>query len=122
MDKILTRNRRNFETRGATSGIYWAPLRKDTVRKKVKAGVANPLSPLRFNDRLMRSLSERGAEDQILEVDDDGLRLASTHPAAGYHESGTSNMPRRPPMTIAARHAQEYTGDLNDFIFGTSNG
>jgi hypothetical protein len=121
MDKILNRNRRNFETRGATSGIYWAPLRKRTVQMKIAAGVANPLSPLRFHDSLMRSLSERGAKDQILEVNDEGLRLETTNEKASYHESGTSKMPRRPPMTIPALHAREYIKDLNDFIFGEGN-
>jgi hypothetical protein len=122
VDKILERNRRMYETRGATSGVYWTPLRGSTITRKQNLGVSHPFDPLRrFND-LMKSLSVRGAEHQELDVDDDGIRLASTHPAAGYHASGTRKMPRRPPMVIAAKHAHEYVGDLNDFIFGEENG
>jgi len=119
-DKILHRERRMFETRGATSGVYWAPLRASTVERK--AGFANPSSPLRRTDELMKSLSERHARYQILSVDDLGIELITTHPAAGFHASGTKNMPRRPPLIIPAKHAREYTKDINDFIFGEMNG
>jgi hypothetical protein len=121
-DKILERNRRAFETRGATTGEYWAPLRGKTVERKQNLGVAHPFDPLRRHDKLMDSLSIRDAEFQELDVDDDSIRLSTTHPAAGYHASGTSKMPRRPPMVIPAKHAQEYIGDINDFLFGEDNG
>jgi len=119
MDLILYRNRRAFETRGAATGTYWAPLKKATVEDKIRYGAPHVFSPLRgFTGALMKSLSERDAKYQDLDVDDDGLRLASHRPGVGYHERGTSRMPSRPPMTIPAKHAHEYVGMLNDFIWG----
>ena len=141
MDLILLRERRMFETRGASSGVFWAPLKATTIIRKgggtakrqsgrISAIGGAPRSELipypdrplwRFGD-LMRSLSERGAPHQHLRVDDDGLLLETTHPAAGFHESGTRHMPRRPPLVIPAKHAHEYTSKLNDFIFGERHG
>jgi hypothetical protein len=117
VDKILAREKRMFESRGATSGVYWTPLKGETVKWKVREGSSTPLEPLRFYGSLMKSLTEKGARYQVLDVDDKGLFLETRHPAAGYHASGTSKMARRPPLIIPAKHAQEYIGMLNDFIF-----
>jgi hypothetical protein len=117
-DKILYRERRMFETRGATSGVYWSPLRRTTIRRKQQAGYDQVLNPLIATGALMRSLSARGAKYQHLRVDDKGIELSTSHPAAGYHETGTGHMPRRPPLIIPAKHSHEYVGMLNDFIFG----
>lgn len=122
LDKILARNRRGFETGGASTGVYWAPLKQSTIREKVELGVPFPFSPLRRFGPLEESLSMRGADQQEYNVDDSGLSLRSTVPYAEHHASGTSRMPRRPPMVVAAKHAREYTKDLNDFIFGDNNG
>jgi hypothetical protein len=136
-DKILARERRMFETHGASSGVYWAPLKATTIIRKgggtakrksgrISAiggqpgfeGIPFPERPLwRYGD-LMRSLSERGAEYQHLRVDDEGIDLRSDHPAAEFHTTGTRRMPARPPLVIPVKHAHEYIGMLNDFIFG----
>lgn len=137
VDKVLIRERRLFETRGASSGVYWVPLRATTIlrkkgftakhrsatrRRATPAGAERPVPfpdrPLwRFGD-LMRSLSERHAPYQTLRVDRDSFELGTTHPAAAYHTTGTSRMPARPPLIIPAKHANEYIQDLEDFIFG----
>lgn len=134
LNKILDRERRLFETRGASGGVYWAPLKATTILRKRGgtfkrpgrgSGSTSDKRPIPYPDRplwrygdLMRSLSERGAPNQIIRVDDDGLLLQSRHDSAAFHTTGTSRMPARPPLVIAKRHAQEYTKDLNDFIFG----
>lgn len=116
--KIMQRERRMFETRGATSGVYWSPLKKATVeRKKRDTSIHDPFAPLRETDSLMKSLSERDARYQILEVDADGFTFGTSHPAAGFHMSGTTHMAKRPPLIIPKSHAQEYIGDINEFIF-----
>jgi len=120
-DKILEREARMFQTRGATSGVYWSPLRGSTIRRKTRARDPLVRNPLIATGELMRSLSVRHAKYQRLSVDDKGIDLATTHPAAGFHESGTKHMPRRPPLIIPAKHAHEYIGMLNDFIYGEGN-
>lgn len=119
MDKLLARERRMFETRGASSGRYWAPLKGATVKTKIREGSAHPFDPLRDSDSLMESLSRRGAPLQILDVSEEGLTLGTTHKAAQFHQEGTSKMPARPPLIVPAKHAHEYIGDLNDFLFGS---
>lgn len=122
-DMVLDREAAMFETRGATSGRYWSPLRDSTVRRKQRIpSVVDPFAPLRREDKLMRSLSVRDAEYQILEVSDDGFYLATEHPAAEYHASGTANMPARPPLIIPAKHAREYMQMIRDEVFGEENG
>lgn len=116
VDMVLDRNRRAFETRGATTGTYWAPLKASTIRRKIKAGVADPFAPLRREDKLMESLSEREAEYQVLDVDDDGFYLATEHPSAPFHVDGTANMPARPPFVIPKSHAQEYMRMILDYV------
>jgi len=127
--KIMSRERRMFETRGASSGVYWQPLQPNTIARKGgttfhhhRAGERfdHPSNPLWRTGGLMRSLSERGAKDQILHVDDKGLEFGSRHPAADIHQQGRG-VPRRPPLVVPKKHAHEYIGMLNNFIFGESN-
>jgi len=119
LPKIMRREQRMFETRGASSGVYWSPLKGSTVeRKKRNPDVTHIFDPLRETDALMKSLSERGARYQVLDVDQDGFTFGTSHPAAGFHQEGTGRMRARPPLVIPKKHAEEYIGDINDFIFG----
>ena len=122
IDKILFRNRRAFESRGATTGKYWAPLRVVTILKKESSGFLHPESPLRATDRLMHSLSTLGADDQILNVTHDTMEIGTTVPYAQFHQTGFTSksgreVPARPPMTIAKKHMQEYLKDIRDWVF-----
>lgn len=131
VDKILVRERRMFETRGASSGVYWSPLAPSTIARKQgttfhhKRGgseaIPYPERPLWRYGNLMRSLSERGAPHQILHVDRRGIEFGSSHEAAAKHARGTEYMPARPPLIIPKKHAHEYIGMLNKFIFGETN-
>jgi hypothetical protein len=116
---ILARERRLFETRGASGGRYWSPLKGSTVqRKKRSSHVVDIMAPLRETDALMKSLSERNARYSILRVKRTSLVVGTSHPAAGFHAEGTRDMPRRPPLVIAKKHSHEYIGMINDYIFG----
>lgn len=122
LDKILAREHRMFETGGASSGVIWAPLRRSTIKRKArdKQSGGYPTRPLWRTGDLMRSLSVRHARYQVLDVDDEGIELATTHPAAAVHAGG-HGVPVRPPLIIPAKHAHEYVGMMNDFIFGEGN-
>jgi hypothetical protein len=115
--KLLNRERRMFETHGASSGRYWAPLKPTTIKSKRAEGRPYPARPLWASGELMRSLSERGARYQILDISEDSFVFGTTHPSAEFHESGTRHMPRRPPVVIPAKHAKEYINDIKDWIF-----
>jgi len=113
--KIMNREARMFETRGASSGVYWSPLKSST--RKRKAGSPFPLRPLWREGLLRDSLSVQGAEYQILDVDDDGFTFGTSHPAAEYHVTGTRHMPPRPPLIIPKKHAREYIKDVAEYVF-----
>lgn len=121
LDKIMAREKRMFETRGATSGVYWAPLRGSTVKRKIELNVAHVMDPLRRHGALEESLTHYPADNQVVQVDDEGLLLATTLQYAAYHVTGTSRMPARPPLIVPAKHAHEYVGMLNEFLFGDEN-
>lgn len=117
LELLMDRNRRTFETRGASSGRYWAPLKNTTIKRKIKLGVPDPFSPLRRKDELMESLSTEGAEYQEIDVSDDSVYLATTHPSAEAHAFGTKWMPARPPLIIPKKHAEEYVKMIRDYVF-----
>lgn len=118
VDKMMVAEMRIFETRGASSGRYWSPLRGSTVHIKTKLGVPNVMDPLiRYGD-LRQSLTQMGAQYQVLRVDDDELEFGTDHPAAEYHTYGTKHMPARPPLIVTKRAAAEYIQDIKDFVFG----
>jgi len=123
VDKILERNQRAFDTRGASTGRYWAPLKKATIERKQRLGVSDPFAPLRRTDKLMASLSERHAEHQILEVEDDGFYLSTDLPYAPIHASGDGDrMPARPPLVVPKSHVDEYMKMIKDYvIFGETD-
>jgi phage gpG-like protein len=120
VDMVLDRNAQAFATRGATTGRYWSPLKGSTIKRKQGISLWAPEDPLVRSGDLMFSLTERNADNQILEIDDDGFYLATTLDYAERHVTGDpgTGMPARPPMTIPAKHAQQYIGMINDFIFG----
>jgi len=117
-DKMMIAELRMFETRGATSGRYWSPLRGTTVKIKTKLGVPHIMDPLRRRGDLEESLTVEGAEYQILNVDDSRLEFGTEHPAAGYHTTGTKWMAARPPLIVTKKAAREYIEDIKDFVFG----
>jgi hypothetical protein len=119
VDLVLDRNAQAFATRGATTGRYWAPLRGTTIKRKQGISLWGAEDPLVRSGDLMFSLTERNAEHQVLEIEDDGFYLASTLGYAEHHVTGDpGRMPARPPMVIPAKHANEYIKMINDFIFG----
>lgn len=119
--KIMNRNKRAFETRGATTGKYWSPLKNSTIKSKRASGFLNPESPLRATDVLMDSLSVRGAAHQILRITDDELAIGTSVDYAGFHLTGFmakgTHVPARPPMTIARSHMAEYIKDIRKWVF-----
>lgn len=90
---ILAGERARFET-----GAGWAPLKPATVAQKQAEGMDNGI--LRRTQALMRSLTERGAAGQRLEVTPRSLLFGTDLKRAAYHQSGTARMPARPPLEL----------------------
>jgi phage gpG-like protein len=71
-------------------GDGWAELAESTIRAKGHDQI------LVDTELLMRSLSERGADGQILDITPEGFRFGTEVPYGLYHQHGTVNMPARP--------------------------
>jgi hypothetical protein len=116
--EIMYNELRLFETRGASGGVYWSPLKGPTEARKHGEHKNDPL--IREGE-LRDSLSRRGHHLQILDVNDQGFTFGTRHEAAEFHTTGTRWMPRRPPLVVPAKHQKNYIQDISNFIFGESN-
>ena len=103
-----------FASEGSSGGKPWAPLAATTQETKARAGY--PSKILQAEGGLMASLTQQGAADQILEVDDDRLVFGTGHPAAAFHAKGTSRMPARPPIQISPQGRRQTVKVLQRFV------
>ena len=120
-DRVLAMFDQQFLSAGAYGGDPWEPLSEETLRRK---GMLGPWMILQDSGDLRRSLTQRGAKDNILEMmEPDVLRVGSSDPAGAFAELGTEHSPQRailpaeiPPEEIAAWRdlitAYLLTGDL----------
>lgn len=93
-----------FDSEGASGGKPWAPTKRGDGRTLVDTG------------RLMRSLTEQGAEDQILEVGDSWLVFGTGHEAAIHHQRGTTDLPARPPVQISPQGRRQTVKVIQRFV------
>jgi phage gpG-like protein len=103
-----------FASEGASGGKPWAPLAGSTQETKARAGYSSKI--LQAEGGLMASLTQPGAADQILEVDDDMLVFGTGHPAGAFHGKGTSRMPARPPIQISPQGRRQTVKILQRFV------
>lgn len=73
-------------------GDGWAELAESTVKAKGHDQI------LVDTELLKNSLSQRGADGQILDITPEGFRFGTEVPYAEYHQKGTVNMPARPVL------------------------
>lgn len=83
-----------FGTEGDYLGAPWAQL-SDTYATW-KNGVAPGAKILELTGAMMRSFTSSDAPGSIVEIGPDFVTVGSKDPKAGFHQSGTSNMPARP--------------------------
>lgn len=81
-----------FNSNGRRGGGSWARLKDDTVRKKKSAVI------LQDTGVLKRSVTEPGAEYQILDITNEGIAFGTERPFAAVQQSGSParNIPARP--------------------------
>lgn len=88
-----------FDTEGGHASGGWAPLADSTVREKARKGLDPHI--LRATDRLMTSLTRKFDPENIEAMDGvDAMKFGSSVPYGGYHQTGTSKMPRRRPVAL----------------------
>lgn len=88
-----------FDTQGQHASGGWAPLAASTVAEKARKGLRPEI--LQATGRMKESLTRRFDSGHIEELrGPDTLAFGSRVPYAGYHQTGTSRMPRRRPIAL----------------------
>lgn len=118
--RMLSDERRLFETGGRSGHTPWRPLAKDTRIAKAAAGYRQPSAPLIGTGDEMRSLSERGAPGNIFRVTDTYVIIGSSKPQVDLQMTGTRDMPARPPIQFTRLQQDSYLNILERFIFDGS--
>ena|SRR5215831_14423868 len=89
-----------FYGQGRRGGGSWAPLAPDTIRKKgvgganiLRTDLAKPgyskIGDVNSIDTLYRSMTQKGAPYQILDITNDNVVFGTDRPYAGAHQHGS---------------------------------
>lgn len=89
-------HRLNFQSKGAVGGQVWAPLDPEYAAWKLENYGANGIL-VRTGD-LQRSLTFDNARGAVREIRRTKARFGTSIPYARFHQTGTRNMPERPPI------------------------
>ncbi len=90
---------RQFDTEGANSG-GWTPLAASTVAYKARHGLDPHI--LQATGRLKDALTRKFDPEHTETLSADSLRFGTTVPYGIFHQTGTSRMPKRPPLALTA--------------------
>lgn len=83
-----------FDSQGRRGGGSWKPLDPATIKRKGSSRI------LVETGALEASLTEPGATFQVLKIGPNYVEFGTDHPAAEFHQEGTSRMPRRPLIKL----------------------
>lgn len=101
---------------GATSGVWgpWAPLNPEYAARKRAMGYGSRI--LVRTGRLRDSLTQRGHVDAVFSASPKSMALGTGTPYAGYHQTGTSRMPRREPLRISEAQSRAWVRMIQLFL------
>lgn len=99
-----------FESSGRHGSGGWAKLAESTLEHKTGAGI------LIETGDLERSLTTRGAPDQVLEITSEFLLFGTSLPYAAFHQTGTSRMPRRRPIELTETDRRQIVKQLQSWL------
>lgn len=113
-----------FNSEGRRGGGSWKRLKPDTVRKKgnsqILRGTSNPVyegSNAVGANALLKSLTEPGAQFQILHVTDEVLEFGTDRPYAEVQaEGGGQNVPARPFMNFLDSDVEKWSDWFYDHV------
>ena len=121
-DDFLDEVGESFASRGRSTGTAWAPLSPANAAWKNSAYPGRPLLVLTGRMKESFSASSRDLIYNRKQKNYKMLTLGTRVPYAGYHQSGTSKMPRRPlfvvKQQIANRWGKYLSADLQNAMKG----
>lgn len=92
IDDFFENNKETFDSEGPG----WEPLKPSTIRdRKSKGFPAGPI--LVRTGKLRASLTERGADGQVLDVRKDQFTVGTSVRYAMYHQTGSIKVANHPP-------------------------
>lgn len=97
-DHLRAAAAKQFGTEGGYASGGWAPLADSTVAEKARKGQSPQI--LRATGALMDSLIDKFDAGHIERLSPNTLTFGSMIPYGGYHQTGTSRMPKRPPVAL----------------------
>ena len=97
-DLMMDETKLQFATEGGHASGGWRPLKAATIKEKQRQGMR--LQILQRTGALLDSLTVKGDANQVLEITPQTLTFGSRVPYADFHQTGTSHMPRRPPLAF----------------------
>lgn len=106
-----------FASGGRRGGGSWAQLKADTVRKKgtteiLRTSGANEGYSVLGPDALYTSVTEPGAEYQVLEVGNTEIAFGTSHPFGAEHQYGNARVPARPFVNFTYRDTTRWADML----------
>ena len=113
-DDFLGEVATSFKSRGRSTGRSWAPLSPTYKAWKDSAYPGRPL--LVLTGRLRESLTNARSRDSVYNRRQNGCKLVSLGtrgPYAGYHQHGTSKMPRRPVVVVKSKIGKRWAEYLS---------
>ena len=105
---------KQFQSGTDSDGNSWAPLKESTIKRKGHGVI------LIETEQLMNSLTQGGAKGSITEFGGrngsvvGSLMFGTDDRTAGFHQSGTSRMPARPPVGVSEETLTKMTNDIAD--------
>ena len=99
-----------FDSEGRRSSGGWEPLAESTIRRK---GHAQPL----MDTGWLRGSLVGAGRGSVREVTKDHMRLGTEVPHAGFHQHGTSQMPRRRVIELTEADRRKATKKIHRFLF-----
>lgn len=101
---------RQFASEGAYASGGWAQLAESTLEQKQGPRILDETGVLR------RSLTERGAEHQILITAAEFMTFGTDLDYAGFHQRGTSRMPQRRPVELRETDRRHAVRQLQSWV------
>jgi len=103
-----------FSSQGQSGSGGWVSLSSDYGAWKALNFPGMPI--LQRTGRLKSSLTERSHADFRYEAGRMGLTMGTKVPYAGYHQTGTRKMPRRPPIELTEAQRRGWVKMIHAYI------
>jgi phage gpG-like protein len=113
--KLRQQLRYHFSGEGSTGRAgKWAALSAPYAKWKAKHYPGKPI--LERTGRLRASLVDSGSHDSLEILSPRFVFVGSRVPYAGFHQEGTSRMPRRPPISPTDRDVAEWMTEIQRYF------